>query len=754
MDCLDHNRLPLSTSVAKTLRRGLAAALLPLLLLVGNGCTVECMHPGVVVKSDWALEFNKRSKANKKGKKKSSESDHPRPCGKFGCLKCALGPSSFNEELEDEDENCDNNSCSTSKTASRQGYPYPPGMMFPPPGMYGPGLAPPPFLAGGPPAAGYGFQGAVPPPGAFGAPLGAPLGAPASVAIAVINPGTGQRQIMQPAVPGGPSVTMLNEMTGQPVLVNPNPPVSLPQATPQAQPQPLGGSAGTLAVAPQAPSGSPGTVVPLVGQVPQVSPQLAYGMPALQGQGVLPQQGLMGAYGIAPIPVPLPPQGYPAAPGMPYPAPVAMLNPATGLPMPVPPPGYYPPGMPGPGMPMGMPGYPNLPAGYMAQTPDAEEAGKTNDPKSPMPTPRFHGLPTHPVYQRTEGLASKEEESNEERTRREKLEKALGVKIPAGTSIASNGINQRIVSPEDQNGRGIGGGPANGSPFYQFGGMLGLNGKEKPPTAAPKASSKTVSSQTTEERVSKQAERILHTHENVGETVQLQETGHESEVMIPARRSSQKTKETDSTKNSPWKLSRFVPTGLLAPSADARNASLRVQENAQREEMKKAAREKMLAAQKEEMKKQQKLAAKRPPREEVASQRPRQEPQPKPVTPVPHPESIRLVSRNTPAPPPLLEISTDENEDDSEEFVDEEFGEEEIQEQDGETAPFQGRNEMRRPVPVRRDRPVPRGKNVRPSSSLPSMFPFVPQPLPLPQDKPFGFESPKPTLGTDCRPGK
>ncbi len=752
MDCLDHHRLPLTTSVAKTLRRGLAVALLPLLLLVGNGCTVECMHPGVVVKSDWALEFNNRSKANKKGKKKSSESDHPRPCGKFGCLKCALGPSSFNEELEDEDEKCDSNTCSTSKTASRQGYPYPPGMMFPPPGMYGPGLAPPPFLAGGPPAAGYGFQGSVPPPGMFGAPLGAPLGAPASVAVVVINPGTGQRQIMQPAVPGGPSVTMLNAMTGQPVLVNPNPPGSLPQPTPQAPPQPLGGSAGTLAVAPQLPPSSPGAAAPLAGPVPQASPQLAYGMPPPQGQGLLPQQGLMGAYGIAPLPAP----GYPAAPGMPYPPPVAMLNPATGLPMPVPPPGYYPPGMPGPGMPMGMPGYP--PAGYAAQTPGAEEAGKKNDPKSSMPTPRYHGLPTHPVYQRTEGLALEEEESNDERARREKLEKALGVKIPQGTNIASNGINQRIVSPEDQNGRGIGGGPANGSPFYQFSGMLGLNGKENPPTAAPKAAA----SQTAEEQVSKQAERALKARKDAGETAQLQETGLESEAMPPARRPSQKKKEVERPQESAWKfpvpsLSRFVPTGLLAPSAEVQKESREAFENAQREEMKKAAREKMLAAQKEEMKKQQKLAAKRPPREEVATQRPKQEPQPKPITPVPHPESIRLVARNTPAPPPLLEISTDENDSD-EEFLEEEFVEEEIQEQNGEAVPFQGRNDVRKPVPVRRDRPVPRGKNVRPSSSMPSMFPFVPQPLPLPQDKPFGFESPKPTssaaLGANCRPGK
>ncbi len=363
-------------------RRCCAAVVLIILTL--SGCCIETKDkPGIVVRGDWALELN-RSRAiewvaydsgdRSSGIRKKKKGHHA-PCGKWGCLLCALGPNTGEEESETEEEQKP-----LTVTPPQYMGQYP---LLPPPLS---GISP--FYAGPPP----GLGGPLPP---FMPPF-VPQPVP------VINPRTGQQQLMQPVMPGQPGMLMLHAQNGQPVMVNP---------------APLGNSEFRIPNSPILPPLAPGMLPPFAPPVPP---------------SVLGPPGALGA----------PPWG------------MAMVNPMTGQLFPNP----YPPG-------------------GDSEEQATEKNASADTPQSPMPTPRFHPVPTQPVFQRTSGIATTKEAETEQRLRQLKLEKALGMKVPEGAKIAPNGVNQQILQTTAASG-GKGGGPVNGSPFSSINGILGLNENE------------------------------------------------------------------------------------------------------------------------------------------------------------------------------------------------------------------------------------------------------------------------------------
>ncbi|MGL6226890.1 MAG: hypothetical protein ACRC10_09745 [Thermoguttaceae bacterium] len=338
------------------------------------GCSVECLKPGVAVRSDWSLELN-RNKPTKSRKK--DDSGHHSPCGRTGCLRCALAPKTVEGSEE------------TSSEAPQ---------MFPNPLV----MYPPPYPAAP-------FPGMMPP-----LPYPGPIPQP-TVMIAVIDPRTGQRSVMQPVLPGMPGILMQNAMTGQPVMVNPYP-------------------------------------------APNQGPNAPFYPPS-------PAQSFQPGPGGTSFPSPVAQMPYIANPGM---------NPAL---MPVQ--GAFPPN---PAMMTGQ-AYAGSTAnaGFPNPQESTNSANSTNSaksaPKSSMPYPKYHGVPTKPVFQRTEGLATEEAVENEEKARLRQLGKALGTSIPEGTKIAPNGINQQLLPDSGRTG----GNPANGLPF-SLGEKLGLGGKSSKPT--------------------------------------------------------------------------------------------------------------------------------------------------------------------------------------------------------------------------------------------------------------------------------
>lgn len=338
---------------------------LVVLLALLSGCSVECLKPGVAVRSDWSLELN-RNKPTKVRKK--DDSGHHSPCGRTGCLRCALAPKTA--------EGCEDSSAETPQ-------------MFPNPLV----MCPPPYPAAPLPG--------IMPPFPYPGPLPQP-----TVMIAVIDPRTGQRAVMQPALPGMPGILMQNAMTGQPVMINPYPAPNLYPNPPAQSFQPVPG--GT-------PYPSPVAQMPYIAN-PGMNPAL------------MPVQG-----GGPPNPVMMTGQAYAGAT-----AHVGIPNPS--------------------------------------ESTDPASSAKSA-PKSSMPYPKYHGVPTKPVFQRTEGLATEEEVENEEKARLRQLGKALGTSIPDGTKIAPNGINQQLLPDSGRTG----GNPANGLPF-SLGEKLGLSGKSGKPT--------------------------------------------------------------------------------------------------------------------------------------------------------------------------------------------------------------------------------------------------------------------------------
>ena len=380
------------------------------IVLLFTGCCIESPNkPGVILRGDWAIELNRTKAIEKISETVVCDDDakprrsrkHRFPCGRFGCLKCALTPSTGEiDDDEPEDDDSENSNQMDNQNPN----------CFYPPGVY----PIPPFASG--------MSGPI-------GPLGGPIPIPPPVN--VINPNTGQRLVMQPVLPGQPGMLVLNAVTGQPVVVSP---VPLP---------------------------------------PNVS-----GIPGYAQPGMLPGQPLppMGQMGPITLGMPGFTPGPAMNPNMPPMPPVSgvgtMINPATGLPMPGPYDNVYRNNSDD------MHGNPALGQGIYAQTKqNSESENDSNDStrktvkKSPMPLPKFHGVPTHPVYQRTEGIAQQEQKEEEERLRKIQLERVLGTKVPEGTRISPNGVNQQLI--QTSSGSDSGGGSANGSPFYSISSLLG-----------------------------------------------------------------------------------------------------------------------------------------------------------------------------------------------------------------------------------------------------------------------------------------
>ena len=205
-------------------RRCYCAAVI-LIFLMLSGCCIECKDkPGVVVHGDWSLELN-RSRAIERisewapcdsGEEYSSsglrkkKKGHHAPCGKWGCLICALGPNAGENDAENEEEESQRPLTVTPPQYMGQQYPW----LYPNPfypGLPHPGISP---LYAGVPGQGTPFGGFAPQP------------------VPVINPRTGQQHFMQPVMPGQPGVLMLHAQNGQPVMVNPNIPAPLPPPSP------------------------------------------------------------------------------------------------------------------------------------------------------------------------------------------------------------------------------------------------------------------------------------------------------------------------------------------------------------------------------------------------------------------------------------------------------------------------------------------------------------------------------------------
>ena len=382
--------------------------------LVFSGCCLENQNkPGVILRGDLAIELNRTKAIQKTSETITCDDDakprrsrkHRFPCGRFGCLKCALAPSTGEVEEDDFDEEDSDNS--NQYIAQNPNAAYPPGPY------------PVPYFAG--------------PIG----PLGAPI--PMNPPVPVINPNTGQRLVMQPVLPGQPGMLMLNAMTGQPILVSPIPPhpITPGMVPPGIQAQP------------------PGMVA---GPMPQSGP-----MNQMTGQ-----PGFMPGAGISPNMPPILPGNNVAV----------MMNPATGQPMPNP---YD--GSDGNGN--GAAVYTN-PLGMYAQTEqnsdaenesDSSESDRKSSKKSPMPLPKFHGVPTKPVYQRTNGIVTQTQKEEEERLRKIQLERVLGTKVPEGTNISPNGVNQQLI--QTSSGSDLGGGSANSSPFYSISNLLGPQAQQQ-----------------------------------------------------------------------------------------------------------------------------------------------------------------------------------------------------------------------------------------------------------------------------------
>lgn len=417
----------------KKFRTWTVAAFLALLICsVGCNCVKTKDKPGIILRGDWSLEMNRTEAIARISddftcdtraitKKRSSRSEHKTPCGRFGCFRCALAPSTGESELENEEEEADEGiqSLDRSMQIGAQGLP---GML--PPGAYYPGGAIPGPM-GFPPGV---FPGAVPGPvpgfipGTFAPPP-----------IAVINPQNGQRMVLNPALPGQPGILMLNAATGQPVLMNPNPP-----------------QIHALGFVPQG-SSNPGMLVqgaPVPGPIAgmqHAGTQSAMGFPHPNAQ-MFP----MGAAGPGNFPI----HGVGVSPqyaNTQFPTGQA-VNPFTGLPL----------------APQGM--NPQIAGNPENGSPEEEDQEKL---RSNMPYPRFHSLPTKPVFQRTEGLAKTDEIEKESKERIQLLEQALGKKIPESAKISPNGINQQILPANAVSGKG--GGPVDGSPFPSISGILGIH---------------------------------------------------------------------------------------------------------------------------------------------------------------------------------------------------------------------------------------------------------------------------------------
>ena len=341
-----------------------------LFFLAMGGCCIEKDKPGVVVRGDWSLELNRSKTIEHVSEWVPSDSDdascgirkkkkgHHSPCGRWGCLKCALGPSTGEEELENENENAETDENRPLANYLRQ-YPY-----LPHPGAPFPGMSP--IYAGAP-----GMPG----------PMGAPMGGFAPPPIPVVNPRTGQQTVMQPALPGQPGVLMLHAQSGQPIMVNPLPAAPLP-------------------VAPNFPQ--PG----MPPYAPNVNPALAMQQQAAMQQHIAMQQqaGMLQAGMISPGQPPygmMPPYGNPtiAPPNAPWG--MAAVDPSTCQIMPNP---YGPYGNPNAGE-------------AQAENQTDEKTASKDAPRSQMPTPRFHSVPTQPVFQRSEGLAKSKEAEEEQRLR-------------------------------------------------------------------------------------------------------------------------------------------------------------------------------------------------------------------------------------------------------------------------------------------------------------------------------------------------
>ncbi len=552
---------PLPGSVLRQSRCVHAAAVLILLAL--SGCCIECKDkPGVVLRGDWSVELN-RSRAIERvsewvpcdpgedssgGRRKKRKDKHHAPCGKWGCLRCALGPSTGDEDLDSEEgeEKQENKSLTVTAPQYMGQYPY-----LALPGMPLPGISP--FYAGAP---------------GFGGPMGGFMPQP----IPVVNPRTGQQHLMVPVLPGQPGVLMLHAQNGQPVMVNPTAPVPSPFAAPLA--------------------GGPG-----YGNYahPQLNPALAMQQQAMQQPGMigtgLPPYGMQPPYGNPGLAPTTPPWG------------AAMVDPATG--QLVPNPNANPGGMYAQNS-MGGPLPPNE-AG-----PDGEKAASKDGLRSQMPTPRFHPVPTQPVFQRTEGLATTKEAEEEQRLKQLKLERALGMKVPDGAKIAPNGVNQQILQTGASSSL-KGGGPVNGSPFSSINGILGLSDDETVKGRRPSDSPEKNYRANQQSQLLAQKAQILELQKELqksrsgvpsnalaippeeqkqiwsqlldgsesvsAETVSRREldeipgSAREKSRLTPSQSAPPQPLKTPKSKIPSISLSSFSPAGLLAPSQDAENAA-------------------------------------------------------------------------------------------------------------------------------------------------------------------------------------
>lgn len=433
------------------IRRLSSLILLAILFITVAGCCASRKDKaGFVMRGDWEFEVSPTktlvrsaedpSCGTSGGRKPKAKTKHQTPCGRFGCLRCALAPSTGDteDEIEDEEEDDENE----FKMPSPNNFS---GM----PPFYSPQLPGIPIYPGQPM-------------------MPAPL-VPGQMAmmpqmpqpIPVVNPQTGQRQMLHPAFPGQPGILMLHAATGQPIMMNPNPP-TMPNPA-----QAMGSTQQGV----------------LVAQIPGRPPMLIGGVPinAQTPQNAAPQQfqraqqlAAVGQMGIAP-------NGFYAQPGA-FTAPTAggvapwaqgglvLIDARTGQAIPVPSPYYAQQAMPGvsggvaPG---------TLAAAVPPST--AEAARLQEEKRSNMTYPKYHALPIKPVFQRSEGITTAAELEEEKRQKREQLERTLGMKVPEEANIAPNGVNQQILQTSASGAQG--GGPANGSPFSSISGALGLREK-------------------------------------------------------------------------------------------------------------------------------------------------------------------------------------------------------------------------------------------------------------------------------------
>ncbi|MGL6194382.1 MAG: hypothetical protein ACRC2T_06120, partial [Thermoguttaceae bacterium] len=230
------------------------------LLFCASGCCFGLNDkPGVVLRGDWAVELNRAKAIKTSDKTYEKKAVHKYPCGRFGCMRCALGPNG-DEDKEDEDEK-DSETCSSNNQNQS------PAALTPPqPGMY-----PVPQL---PQPQAYNFMPYNQPafPG-MGAPyMPGPMPPIAQLPpVQVINPTNGQRIVMQPALPGQPGVMMINAISGQPIMVNPNPQFGQPPMQ-QMPLMPQTQATQQFAAMPQATPNMQGIDPNMFAQAPQMQP--------------------------------------------------------------------------------------------------------------------------------------------------------------------------------------------------------------------------------------------------------------------------------------------------------------------------------------------------------------------------------------------------------------------------------------------------------------------------------------------------